>query len=237
MSRLSHYRITTPEGRTTTLLPSRAVQSLKEQARKLKRQQNIPHHAALDLVAQQFGLPHWRAVCDAHEAMRPHEQALQSGWLVAFDIKDGLEFAADEAGFAESHLAPLMVREMLFEHFANTPDLEDEQQRPLRITLGPHLDEVFEDELSNLLFFLYSGPKLPDTIEAAKQQLRVHSFWSAQYMWLRGQLHDPFLSAPSAPPPPENPAVWVQDEAGRPILVRNPVYDDDGRVIIVRFSD
>lgn len=237
MSRLNHYRVTTPDGRTTTFLPSRAVQSLKEQARKLKRQQNIPHHAALDLVAQQFGFPHWRAVCDAHEAMRPHEQALQSGWLVALDIKDGMEFAADEAGFVDATLGPLLVREILFEHFANTPDLDDEQQRPLRATLGPYLEEEFEDEFSNLLFFSYCGPELPATIEVAEQQLRAHSFWSARYMWLRGQLHDPFSSAPSAPPPPEHPSAFVEDDAEQLMLVRNPVYDDEGRVIVVRITD
>lgn len=60
------------------------VSKLKQKARRIKRQFDISHTEALDLVAKQAGFDHWKAVTEAADRYAPLAKALSCGLVVAY---------------------------------------------------------------------------------------------------------------------------------------------------------
>lgn len=51
---------------------------------------------------------------------------------MAFDVKDGMDVDTSDGVLIEDHFLEMLTEKQLFEIYANSPDEEDEQNRPLK---------------------------------------------------------------------------------------------------------
>jgi len=81
-------------GETQCFVTSDELEKLKQRARKLKREQKIPHYEALELVARSARFANWHQVVEAHKAMQPTEHAVRDGVVIAMDVKEAVNMGA-----------------------------------------------------------------------------------------------------------------------------------------------
>lgn len=67
------------------LVSQKAISRLKQRARRLKREKDIPHHEALEITAKTAGFDNWHQAAEAAEKCKPIEDAYFRGFLLAFD--------------------------------------------------------------------------------------------------------------------------------------------------------
>ncbi len=156
------------------VIPSAAVEALRRKAKKLRKEQGMPHHAALDAVARAGGrFPDWHHFIEAAKATEPAEQAFKHGLVIGMDIKDALEVP-------DSRLTQFLPDERLamfvFEEFGLTPSGG----------LG-ETDDWRVDALDETVFFR-SRRIVPDTLDEALKLRRQDFFFFPRYVRLRGQL-------------------------------------------------
>ncbi|WP_301585046.1 hypothetical protein [Halomonas alkaliantarctica] len=94
---------------------------------------------------------------DSIQARTLAHRAFSKGYIVVFDIKDGLKVEADDQ-FVRTNEAFSFCREALFGHYANEPDDEDPEGRSLReIESADELELGFQEVSSQYMFFVLSG--------------------------------------------------------------------------------
>lgn len=171
---------------------SKDIERLKRRARELKRRVGMPHHQALDLVAQQLGLAHWHHVITAHAAMQPTELAFRRGLVIALDIKDALDLGDTAPFVRDDDLAPL-CRADLYQDLCHS--LDEELQAPMSQLYDERELQSWCDEVVNEHFFYrWAGHgAIPSTTEDILAVVRTFSFWPPRYVWRGGQ----FLGEPS----------------------------------------
>ena len=171
------------------IISSDTVERLKQKARKLKREKSITHTQALDEIAVSAGFNHWHQVVQANDALKPSEVALSSGCIMAFDVKDGMDVDTSDGILIEDHFLEMLTEKQLFEIYVNSPDEDDEQNRPLKETLSDsELQEYFRDYCS----FMYFRLAEPYANKEVLALIRQYSFWMPQYIWLQGHLIDTY---------------------------------------------
>jgi len=176
----------------TKIISSASVERLKQKARKLKREKSIPHTQALDEVAVSAGFNHWHQVVQANDLLKPSEVALSSGCVMAFDVKDGMDVDTSDGVLIEDHFLEMLTEKQLFEIYANSPDEDDEQNRPLKETLSDsELHEYFRDDCS-FMYFRLAEPHANKPLKEVLALIRQYSFWMPQYIWLQGHLIDTY---------------------------------------------
>jgi len=103
--------------------PSSNVEKFKQKARKLKKEQGLSHHEALDQVAKEFHYHHWHHVIEMATITAPSEIAYHDGLLVAFDIKEAASF--DDELFIYDSYAPIFCEKELWKSYLEIEDEED----------------------------------------------------------------------------------------------------------------
>lgn len=168
------------------IIPTVAFEKLKQKARKLKRQRNIPHTEALEMVAQGISLPNWHQVTLHAQSTQVTEAAFKSGLIVALDIKDAMEYKFDQDGvFAADDRAHYFCRRDLFEAYKNATD--DEGRTLASKYSEEELKEDFIDDLNNYYFYRYAPEKLPDTIDEVYRLCRERCFLLPREIWFKGR--------------------------------------------------
>lgn len=176
---------------TTYYIPTLNLEKLKQKARSIRRERNIPHHEALEIVAKEAGLQNWHQVTQAAEAIKPTEQAFFSGCVIAMDMKDGMDFNADDGVFIEDNLLISYAEETLYKQFINAVDESDEQGRRLCETHSEdELKEWFRDD-TNLIFFRLTKMNV-DSIKEILALVQERSFWPPMFIWIKGEFFDTY---------------------------------------------
>ena len=71
------------------IIPAAAVERLRRKAKELKKRTGVPHHEALDQVAQESKyFRDWHHLMGHAKATQPMEQAFKTGIIVGVDPKD-----------------------------------------------------------------------------------------------------------------------------------------------------
>lgn len=174
----------------TFIIPANNVEQLKQAARKLKRDQSIPHHQALDLIAQRYGrgnFQNWHHLIEAAKITALSETAFQFGLMIAFDMKDGMSFDYDLTGFVPDEQAPYFVYDDVLDMLRHELDEDGVPYHELQS------DEIIKQEahdfLGELMFFRCITD-IPGDIQAALKQVAKGSFWPPQHVWLHGAFYD-----------------------------------------------
>jgi hypothetical protein len=164
------------------------VEKLKQKARKIKKEQGISHHEALDQVAKKFGFYHWHHVTEMAALTAPIEDAFRNGLIIAYDRSEA-DFDTDTFIEINEELALKFCRDELWRIYLEIEDEEDPEFHDL-----PEEDqrEYFNDHLMSLVFFQYTGGKIPKNIEEALKLTNEFSLWNPMYVWIRGKIHDTY---------------------------------------------
>ncbi|EZN58337.1 hypothetical protein AJ75_01659 [Pseudomonas aeruginosa BWH035] len=175
------------------LIPQKAASLLKQRARNLKRDRQIPHHEALEIVAKTAGFDSWRQVAEATEKCRPIEDAFRRGFLLAFDGSEVPDIENDESPIQWEEYAFELLRNQLFEKYCAQPDEEDPAQRPISQTLdSDDLKEYFEQDWGHMYFFrLRSAGEVLSVVQLL-ELVAKHSFWMPRLVFAKGELIDTY---------------------------------------------
>lgn len=173
------------------LIPSKRVEILKQQARKLSKSENIPRNQALDRVAQEAGFDHWHHVTQGLKAFLPTEEAYKNGCIVAMDVKAGLEFDTGDGLFVEDWPAWVLCKKEFYAEFINSPDEEDPEGRSVKdVCSSDEIEEWFQEEVENLMLFRLTDSSKAQTAESVIELVRKYAFWAPRFFWLKGKYYD-----------------------------------------------
>ncbi len=183
--------LTHVNGDRQIFIPAAVVEQLKQNAKKLKKETGIPHHEALERVAQKTGIfQNWHHVTLAAADSLPAEQAYYSGFCIAMDFSK-----YDSADFSDS---PFL------EDFRLHSLLEPDYRKWLEESIDPdegvknkdcwsseELDEFVTEDLSDVVLLRYTGTHVPSSSEEAIALIMPrYSFWPPLFIRLRGELID-----------------------------------------------
>ncbi|MEE4180939.1 hypothetical protein [Pseudomonas viridiflava] len=175
------------------LIPQKAVSRLKQRARNLKRECQIPHHEALEITAKAAGFDSWHQVADAAERCRPIEDAFRRGFLLAFDGSEVPDIENDESPIQWEEYAFELLRNQLFEKYYAQPDEEAPAQRPISQTLNSDdLKEYFEEDWGGMYFFRLRSPADALSLAQLLPLVAKHSFWMPRLVFAKGELIDTY---------------------------------------------
>ncbi len=154
------------------VIPSAAVEALRRKAKKLRKEQGVPHHAALDAVARAGGrFPDWHHLIEAAKATEPAEEAFKHGLVIGMDIKDALQMpAAKLTHFIEDERLQYFV----FDDFDLHP------------TGGLGVDEDLRIDSVYQTVFYRSRRIVPASLEEAFKLCRADFFFAPRYVRLGG---------------------------------------------------
>ncbi|WP_054063680.1 hypothetical protein [Pseudomonas asplenii] len=175
------------------LIPLKAVSLLKQRARNLKRERQIPHHEALEITAKVVGLDSWHQIAEAAEKCRPIEDAFRRGFLLAFDGSEVPDIENDESPVQWEEHAFELLRDQLFKKYCAQPDEEDPAQRPISQTLDrDDLKRYFQEDWGSLYFFKLCSPADALSLAQLLPLVAKHSFWMPRLVFAKGELIDTY---------------------------------------------
>lgn len=171
--------------------PSINVEKFKQQAKKIKKEQGLPHHEALDLVAQKYKYHHWHHVTEMAALTEPTEKAYRQGLLIAFDMSnvDGVDF--EDTPFKEAEWAECFCKEELWKNYlesAIAENLEEGYEED-----EEDIKEDFTYHVESLVFCRYTGKRTPANLKSALKMINKHFFWLPDYVWLKGNFYNTSL--------------------------------------------
>lgn len=191
-------------GTSRLLLLTEDLEKLKQRARKMKREQGISHHEALELVAQSSGLDNWHQAVKANKAMANKamankamaetESAVRDGIVVAMDIQEAdgakeIPLPAGKGRFVQDQMLRMFYREFFYHQICDY--VEETDGRPYRETsTDEEIREIADEMLWEHDFFRFVGN--PDALDAESTVRLVAEamFWAPRYVWIKGEMYE-----------------------------------------------
>lgn len=172
----------------TTIILSSDIERFKQRARKLKKNTQITHTQALDIVAQEAGLNHWHHATILNKSVTEMETAFRAGCVVAYDVKYGLDIGEGNEILTYHRLLGFIMEKPLFNAWADSPNVDDPLGRTQReLKSESELEVDFLDNDSFMFFTLkeeFSSKPLVDILDAIAEA----SFFMPDYLWLKGEM-------------------------------------------------
>ncbi|HEK1826538.1 hypothetical protein [Pseudomonas aeruginosa] len=176
------------------LVSQKSISRLKQRARRIKREKDIPHHEALEITAKAAGFDNWHQVAEAAEKCKLIEDAYLRGFLLGFDPSEVPDTEDDNSPLKWEPYAFYLLQDRLFKNYASQLDEEDPDERAISETLDPKdLKEYFSDDWSSMYFFRLKCPEQVVTIEQLLSLVSKHSFWPPYIVFFKGRLVDTYV--------------------------------------------
>jgi hypothetical protein len=174
----------------TTIILSTDIERFKQRARKLKKNTQITHTEALDIVAQEAGLNHWHHATLLNKSSMEMETAFRAGCVVAYGVKYGLDIGEGNDILTYHPLMGFIMEKPLFKAWADSPNVDDPLGRTHRgLKTESELEVDFLDNDSYFFYSLrdeFSSKPLVDILDAVAQA----SFFMPDYLWVKGKMID-----------------------------------------------
>lgn len=176
-----------------TLIPSTLVSKLKQRARHKKRQSNLSHVQALDLIAKDAGFVGWKSVAAGAARYAPFERAMSGGLVAAFDsseVPDQIT-TSEKMIFWPYGIDDQMARDIQKWLGGEPAEHEDDpMRRPNKEVLSETaLQEWYRDVFASSQVFLIPDVPASFDLDKSLDQLAKGMFFSPQVVWFRGQFH------------------------------------------------
>ena len=157
------------------------VESLRRKAKLLKKQEGIPHHEALDMVARKTGaFANWHQFIEEAKATEPAEQAFKQGLVIGLDRKEVDGFRSFGPFVDDECLRLFVLEEVQSKVRENGPRYEGESLEDLEM-------EYFE-----LVFLRHKKATFAD-YKAVEQLLAKEFFFPPRYIRFKGELIEDWL--------------------------------------------
>ncbi|MCG6202945.1 plasmid-related protein [Psychromonas antarctica] len=191
------------------IVTSVQIEKFKQKAREIKREQNIPHTEALEVIAKRCGFDHWHQVTLCNAPCKASDLAISKGCVLAFDFKEAEEIGFDDELLIYDSYLELAIKPKMLEIYSNLVDEDDELGHLNKESLSPEeLYEYGEEFASDFRYFRLpenlGGSSLKEVLELLKGEV----FWKPIYIWLQGTAVD---------------------------LYHLPAEDENGKIVGIRF--
>lgn len=174
---------------TSIFTPSINVDKFKQQAKKIRKEQGLSHHEALDLIAKKYKYHHWHHVTEMANLTEPLEKAFRQGFVIAYDFKEA-EYVGAELFKVEDDLRWFCEND-LWKSYQEIDDKDDPEFKELD---EEEKRQYFnQDVFESMIFFRYVGKRTPANLKNALKLIHKSCFWSPEYVWLKGTFYDTFF--------------------------------------------
>jgi len=185
---------------TTYIIPTITFEKLKQKAKKLKKEKSIPHHEALDIVANDYGkvspesrLKHqaiqsifqWKHIVEAHTVTKLAEDAISDGFVVLIDPKDDPH--CDTEYFIRDVQLECLCEPMIKELYLQRTDPEEDGHIPDQ----EELLRWFHDEYDMFGFFRLKG-RIPNSKKKAWELYFKEFFFAPEAIIFKGEAFNAF---------------------------------------------
>lgn len=158
------------------IIRSRVLRTLRERAKKLKKNSGIPHHEALDIVARNYRFANWPHLIEGAKIIAKSEDAYKHGLILGMDIKDALEHSLSTDGIVNDGIVSVLIED---DFRKSRGELTEEDS---------YFIEKLRDEI---IYFRFEG-KTPQSIEDALEIASQYFYFEPQYLWLKGEWLTPW---------------------------------------------
>ena len=174
------------------ITPSKSVELLKQQAKRLKAGAGVTHTEALERVAREAGYLHWKHVTLCAAVTSFTEDAYRSGLILAFEPEQGRRFEGSQTFFVRDYQAQFFC-ERDFRRIIPQFTEPDEDIQRIGDLYGPdELEEIIRGTVNGLLYFRYTARPIPLGLEEF-EEVAYEAFYSGwEYVWIRGRMFDSF---------------------------------------------
>jgi hypothetical protein len=190
----SHITYPPIGGTSRLLILTEDLEKLKQRARKMKREQGISHHEALELVAQSSGLANWHQAVKANKAMSETESSVRDGIVIAMEIKetDGakeIPLPAGKGRFVQDQMLKMFYKEFFYHQICD--DVDETDGRPYRETsTDEEIREIADEILWEHAFFRFVGNADALDAESIVRLVAEAMFWAPRYVWIKGEVYE-----------------------------------------------
>lgn len=160
--------------KVTYVVTSSVLKALQKKAKTLKKQNNIPHHEALNKIAKSSSFANWEHLKASANKTSISENAFRNGLVWAMDLKDA------EPSSMEGIVVDNQIQMIFMDHFVKQRGGVNEED-----------NDFLEELLDFHVFYRYEG-ETPQTFEQATEIVHKYFFFPANYIWLRGEWYDMF---------------------------------------------
>lgn len=174
----------------TIIVPNIALEKLRQNAKKLKRETGIPHYQALDQAAQKSGFNHWHHVVESAKLTSLTETAYYAGLVIGLDVKDSEEFQNLDGCFLEDDQFPYLVKSDFLEEAKSEVD---EDGHKLSDSMSEdEIEQLVMEDMWNYTFFRFDGKSLPKDINKVLELVSKYSYWPPLFIWFKGEFYDTY---------------------------------------------
>ncbi|NOR69624.1 MAG: hypothetical protein GQ532_08015 [Methylomarinum sp.] len=167
---------------TQHLVTSKTIEIIRQKSRKLKKEKNIIHTQALDEIAQQYHFNHWHHVRESYKVLKPTEQSVKSGLMIAMNAKDADSFYDEKERFIQDDNAFFFCEKDIYHQYIEA--IDEDGLKFIDKYSEEELRQDFKDEyIMNYGFFRYTASSLPKTINDILKLIKECSFWQPEYIW------------------------------------------------------
>lgn len=172
------------------LISSTDVSKLKQQAKILKKDSDLTHTEALEIIAKQVGLNNWHQVTEANKPYQTVEQAKENGFIVIYDTKDADEFHDEHNRFisVSETIGLTVCRPELYNNLVNDTD-DDEVVFKDKMNAA-ELEQLYQESYGFYDFKVYTQSSIPHDINAAVKLLSNCCFFPPEVVFLKGRMYD-----------------------------------------------
>jgi hypothetical protein len=174
------------------IFPSVIFGKWRQEARALKRSTELSHHQALEQIAKQNQFASWRHVVAEAKLNRISESAYRTGLVVAYDIKDAMDNWSSDESFVDDFRAFHFCQGDIFEWYRRNDDEAEGEERDAIPSDPADYREGFDEWLTNVHLFRYTGAALPPTPTKVLPLLNERCFFGPMFFWYRGRFVDPW---------------------------------------------
>ncbi|KUM52199.1 hypothetical protein [Rheinheimera sp. EpRS3] len=176
---------------TDFVISKKDLEIFRHQAKKLKRENKIPHHAALDLIASNMKFHHWKHLLTWREKSQEIEQAFYKGCVVAFDSLEHVDL--EDGSLIEIGRSTLMH---LFGHELKElyGSQVDEDDKCGRLVSETHSDsdlmQYVQESVEGMDFYRIAPTVYYRSLKQAVKIVQDRCFWLPIIMRYRGRIID-----------------------------------------------
>jgi hypothetical protein len=172
------------------LISSTNISKLKQKAKSLKKDSNLTHTQALEVVAKQVGLDNWHQVTEANKPYQDVEKAKENGFIIIYDTKDAEDFYDEQNRFTRvsEDIGLTVCRPELYNGLVNEVDDNDIAFKDKMD--NAELEQFYQETYGFYDFKLYTESSIPHDINAAVELLSACCFFQPEVIFLKGRMYN-----------------------------------------------
>lgn len=167
------------------------INSIKREAKTLKKTSGLSHTEALDVVAKKKGFNHYHHAIKTWEVHLDRVKCCTKGIILIYDCKEGDEFHCDDSVFKEEdwlehYLKPILLESLGNELYPNEHE-SDGKTMYKDVVTKESIESEYHDTYHSSRYFCCTQPEQFITIEELNDAVRKYCFWGISEIIINGK--------------------------------------------------